>query len=289
MKVFLSWSGPLSLKVAIIFRDWLPSVLQSVRPYVSSEDIDKGARWSTDIAKELQESTFGIICVTRDNLQTPWINFEAGALSKTVEKSKVCPLLFNMKRSEIQGPMLQFQSALCESAEIEKLMVSINSSLPEDEKLEEPRLKKVFVVWWPELERQLEAIGKEEPLHPTPKSSPAKESTQAILEELLDLARTQTKLLHSPDELLPPSYLNLIFQDLPALRLEGDPRLRDAIEYLTKKYRDLLKGMGSFKEGELKADSTTLMEWRELLDGLSGVINFLGDHYGTPSRRRSKG
>lgn len=51
MKVFISWSGNKSHKVAMIFREWLPSVIQSLEPYVSSEDIDKGARWSSDIAK----------------------------------------------------------------------------------------------------------------------------------------------------------------------------------------------------------------------------------------------
>ncbi len=120
MKVFISWSGNISLKVALIFRDWLPSVIQSIEPYVSSEDIDKGARWSTDIAKELENSTFGILCVTKENLEAPWLSFEAGALSKTMEKSFVSPFLFDIKRSEVQGPILQFQSTIFEKDDIKK-------------------------------------------------------------------------------------------------------------------------------------------------------------------------
>ena len=102
MKVFLSWSGHKSHQVALAFRDWLPSVIQSVTPYVSSEDIDKCARWSTDIAKELENSSFGILCVTKDNIEAPWLLFEAGALSKMMGKSAVCPFLFDIKMSEIR-------------------------------------------------------------------------------------------------------------------------------------------------------------------------------------------
>ena len=131
MKVFISWSGATSLKVAQIFREWLPSVIQSIEPYVSSEDIDKGARWSTDIATELANSTFRILCVTKDNFEAPWLSFEAGALSKTMEKSFVTPFLFDIKRSEVKGPILQFQSTIFEQEDIKK-MVKTNHIFHDD-------------------------------------------------------------------------------------------------------------------------------------------------------------
>lgn len=144
MKVFISWSGDTSLKVAQQLREWLPYVINSIKPYVSSEDIDKGARWSTDIAKELEDSTFGILCVTKDNLEAPWLSFEAGALSKTMEKSFVTPFLFDIKRSEIKGPILQFQSTIFEKDDIKKLVKTLNKACGEsgipDDRLEKRRL-----------------------------------------------------------------------------------------------------------------------------------------------------
>jgi hypothetical protein len=74
MKVFLSWSGDLSHEVACTLRDWLPCVIQSLKPWVSSEDIEKGTRWSTDIAKELRDTAYGILCVTKENLGAPWVH-----------------------------------------------------------------------------------------------------------------------------------------------------------------------------------------------------------------------
>ena len=66
-------------------------MIQAIKPYISSEDIAEGARWSTEIAKELESSNFGIIFVTKENVHSPWINFEAGALSREIEKSHVTP------------------------------------------------------------------------------------------------------------------------------------------------------------------------------------------------------
>jgi len=198
MKVFLSWSGDISHKVAITFRDWLPSVIQSIVPYVSSEDIDKGARWSTDIAKELENSTFGILCVTKDNLNAPWLNFEAGALSKTMDKSLVSPFLFDIKRSEVNGPILQFQSTVFNKEDIKKLIFSLNKACVEDQ-LTDERLEKAFGVWYPNLEEELTKINNliSEQLVEDDKSMSMKDSM--ILEEILELTRTNQKLIRQPD------------------------------------------------------------------------------------------
>lgn len=115
MKVFLSWSGHKSHQVALVLRDWLPSVIQSLTPYVSSEDIDKGARWSTDIAKELEDSTFGILCVTKDNLEAPWLLFEAGALSKMMRVSKkyLAPSIYSYPYWRLKSNIRFYKGVFC--------------------------------------------------------------------------------------------------------------------------------------------------------------------------------
>ncbi|HEA18024.1 hypothetical protein LCGC14_1291300 [marine sediment metagenome] len=199
MKVFLSWSGEVSHKVALTLRDWIPSVIQSIEPYVSSEDIDKGARWSTDIASELADSSYGILCVTKENLHAPWLTFEAGALSKTMDKSYVSPFLFDIKRSEVNGPILQFQSTIFEKEDVKKLLLSLNKA-DSTEQLTSERLEKALDVWYPDLESRLNKL-----IDGQPKVEKLEENQQQdlvsnqILEEILDLSRVNQKLLRSPN------------------------------------------------------------------------------------------
>ena len=198
MKVFISWSGNTSHKIATVFRDWLPSVIQSIEPYVSSEDIDKGARWSTDIAKELENSTFGILCVTKENLHAPWLSFEAGALSKSMDKSFVTPFLFDIKRSEVNGPILQFQSTIFERADIKKLLQTLNKACG-DNGLSDKMLDRAFDVWYPTLENELSMIREQTDQSDDTATNHEEEQPSAIIEEILELSRDNQKLLRNPD------------------------------------------------------------------------------------------
>lgn len=208
MKVFISWSGNISLKVALIFRDWLPSVIQSIEPYVSSEDIDKGARWSTDIAKELENSTFGILCVTKENLEAPWLSFEAGALSKTMEKAFVSPFLFDIKRSEVQGPILQFQSTVFEKEDIKKMVKTLNKACG-DAGIADNRLDTSFEVWYPRLEESLNALKSETVLNEEEQENEDITPSAIILEEILELTRDNQKLIRNQNPQLSEDIENI--------------------------------------------------------------------------------
>jgi TIR domain len=116
MKVFISWSGERSRKIAELLRHWLPIVNHSIpSPYVSADAIGKGVRWASDLATELEASNFGLLCLTPENLSAPWLHFEAGALSK-LGQARVAPILFQLRPDAIQGgPLGQFQATTLDS------------------------------------------------------------------------------------------------------------------------------------------------------------------------------
>src|SRR5580693_4624660 len=109
MRVFISWSGERSRAMAAALRGWLESVMPAVKPFMSEEDIEKGSRGLAKIAAELEGVSFGIICITPENQDRPWLNFEAGAISKIQNCSLTWTLLLEIGASQITGPLNQFQ------------------------------------------------------------------------------------------------------------------------------------------------------------------------------------
>ena len=154
MNVFISWSGELSRKIAEEFRIWLPKVIQAVKPRISSKDTEKGTRWFGEIAQKLDDADVGIICLTRDNTQNPWLLFESGVISKIQKKGYVCTVLFDLDHSEVTGPLAHFQHTNFEKDDIFQLLQTINNQL-EEKKLSDELLASVFEVWWPELKGKI--------------------------------------------------------------------------------------------------------------------------------------
>jgi hypothetical protein len=74
MKVFICWSEERSRVVAETLRIWLKRVIQELKPFLSTQDIRAGKRWIPEIAGELAETKFGILCLTAENLGSAWLN-----------------------------------------------------------------------------------------------------------------------------------------------------------------------------------------------------------------------
>jgi hypothetical protein len=183
MKVFISWSGEPSRTVARALRKWLPDIIQSVEPWMSELDLEAGTRWSDLIQQELSETRFGILCVTRSNVQASWLLFEAGAIAKTLRDTYVCPYLVGLEPSDLpKGPLAQFQAKRANSAETYDLVRAINRALG-DEALGEDRIKRSFERWWPDLEQAFTSLSEQE----LPTAS--RRSQAEMLEEVIELTR----------------------------------------------------------------------------------------------------
>lgn len=203
MKVFVSWSGVLSKKVAQELKKWLPCIIQSVEVFYSPEDIEKGENWDSKISSELSQCNYGIVCLTSENTMAPWINFEAGAIAKTLE-SRVSALMVNIKTSEIQGPLKRYQATKLEKEDMWQLISDINKAT--DTPLEPTVLEATFTAIWDKMYLEIRRIVSDYKPNREVKDDNRKIENSEAIEEILQLVRKQNVLLSSPEQLLPPAY-----------------------------------------------------------------------------------
>lgn len=195
MKVFLSWSGERSRLVATLLDEWLRCVLQAIRPWISTKDIDRGSLWFSEIQDQLQDVTTGIICLTQENKEKPWILFEAGALAKGLSNSRVCTLLIDLEPHDIRDPLAQFNHTKPDQSGIYALVHTLNNRLG-DNRLDPAILTKVLDTYWVQFEERFQKIIVDTPVTEKPKARPEKD----ILSEILEHTRTLNSRLNRLEE-----------------------------------------------------------------------------------------
>lgn len=147
LRVFISWSKAVSRELAIVLRDWLPDVIQELKPWMSNEDIEKGARWAVEIGAQLEHHDQGILCITTENQQEPWLNFEAGALAKSLDEGRVRPVLLGLAKSDVVGPLAQFQATIADDRDdMSKFIRSLNGGCTDS--IDVVRLTRSFDRTW---------------------------------------------------------------------------------------------------------------------------------------------
>jgi hypothetical protein len=183
MKVFISWSGDRSKRIASILYEWLPTIIQAIDPYYSKEEMPKGRRWSPELATELEQSNVGIIVLTPENLESTFIHFEAGALSKNQKEGRVSTMLFDVKETEVKSPLADFQNTKFTSDDVFLLMKNINALLNKT-MISDKVLKTTFDKMWPDLEKNINVI-----LASRPSSTKSVRDQKEMVEEILERTR----------------------------------------------------------------------------------------------------
>lgn len=184
--VFISWSGERSRAVAQKLRDWLPIVVQTARPWMSDTDIAKGSRGLSELAKALFSIKVGIVCLSPENLETPWLLFEAGALSKTIDdSSRLCTyLLAGLEPEDVKPPLGMFQATKATKHDSRSLVQTISVSVSE-EPLGDEELDQIFEAMWPLLEATIKSLPQVEP------AKSIKRKTEDMIVEILEIVRAE--------------------------------------------------------------------------------------------------
>jgi ribosomal protein L7/L12 len=235
MKVFISWSGDRSKAIAEELRDWLPTIVQSLEPFVSTQDVPPGGRGLNVLASQLQDCSFGILCLTQENKQEPWIHFEAGALSKVIDVSRVVPLLLDLKVSDLTGPLVQFQAIPIEerSGVFSLIRALADESSPP---LTESRLQRLFDAFWPELETKVSLLKQVSGSKPRQEAR----SEREILEEILLLSRNTERQLSRGSLATSTITYDVILTDVGDKKIHVIKVIRDHTNIGLKEAKDLI-------------------------------------------------
>lgn len=150
--------------VASALWEWLPRVLYFVDPWMSDRDIHAGERWQLEVAAALEEAGFGILCVTPESVDAPWLLYEAGGLLRR----PVVPLLIGIRAAHITGPLAQFQAKTLDRQGCHDLVVAVNARF--GSLIQRAELDRLFDERWPELAARL-AVHPPEP-RPEPLQHP---------------------------------------------------------------------------------------------------------------------
>jgi len=124
--VFICWSGRRSRRVAkAIAGQWLPEMFQTkVTSFASFTDIEKGEGWFDRLVAELGKADAAVLCLTPENLASPWMHFESGMVSR-LGKGIVFTFFLGSDAGKIQDPLKQIQVTVSTEPDTKRLALKL--------------------------------------------------------------------------------------------------------------------------------------------------------------------
>src|SRR4051794_23685778 len=147
-KIFLCWSKLRSRVIAEAWAGMLPNIIKDVQPVLSTE-FQKGTEWSRQLLRDLKQASTGIVFLTPENMQAPWIHFEAGALATAMGNcgGDLFTYCYDFDPSRLVGPFSAYHSTTATKEDSRRLISDLCTVLrrrPPDER--------IYSAWWVGLE-----------------------------------------------------------------------------------------------------------------------------------------
>jgi hypothetical protein len=119
-------------------------------------------------------------------LNAPWILYEAGALSKTIDdKTRLCTyLLGGLQFQDVKPPLGMFQATNPDKEDTRRLVRTINGAVGADP-VPQQNLDRIFERMWPDLEQKLRSMPISDAVIAT------KRSLEDVVAEVLEIARAE--------------------------------------------------------------------------------------------------
>ncbi len=153
MKLFISWSGVLSEKIAEAFKELLYGVSpRNVQAFLSSSDVKSGEEWFRRIRRELVRASGVVVCLTPQNLRAPWIFLEAGAIGHKLPQSRVFVLLGGVLLRDVPKPLDAFQVTPLDRSKMLRLIKDILAA-KSTAALKDAQIVSLFNEHWPAFEK----------------------------------------------------------------------------------------------------------------------------------------
>lgn len=220
LNIFISWSGAQSEEVGQAFSSLLPDLFDGIDTFISGADIDKGTRWSHVLSTSLKSSSCGIVCLTPESLQSTWVAFEIGAISKAAggaeaARNRIWTYIVGLERSELAvSPFAEYQATNATQKDTFRLVESINGLSPNP--VTSATLKKRYdQVFWPPFSKHIEHARS---LQPSELTNRSKESL--LLAEILNsVTEIRDELRRAPKQLVKLETLSSDPMNLESLSL----------------------------------------------------------------------
>jgi hypothetical protein len=213
LDVFITWSQKRSRALAEELQKFV-RLVTFAKPWISP-DIPKGAHWPTELADRLRYARAGIVCLTPENVNDPWVLFEAGALTQT-PLERVWTVLLDLAPSDVPPPLgLRQHTEIKDKEDFLKMIDGINATT--DSPHEQADLQQLFDKLWPDLDAAVNKIRTTTVTAVMPAPRPDEEVLAEILEQVRETGRVTTwrtdKMLH----MLHRIYEAILQEKAPAL------------------------------------------------------------------------